>query len=441
MPFPFTRNRRSPAQPSFDPAGMRVAIIGGSLGGLATANAFCKLGAKVTVFEKSPAGFEQRGACLGFVDVDLWEQLRGARLLQPNGQQAKMPFDGEHSFERQGSFYYGDMWKYLYSGLPEGCVKFGKTVDTLGTDADRPTIDGEVYDLAIVADGGWSTLRGQYIKTDRQPEYTGYQIYWARVDEAEVPDLTSFDGRTELSGIYASVNLPVPHHDGRKTYMCALFVATPEDEIRQPQRGDNRHVSQTSAPSEVPNWFLPFVRYHFAQHADGEIVRFFEAAARKGKITPSPVFEFGTQQNVAGRIVIIGDAAHMPSPMTALGAHTAMEDALGLWQSFTSGASDIGHALQAYDRAAIRRTKALLRRSQAVSKMLVPRQGKHAVRSPASLVPPQWAAPKGRRVPSPERLTQGRPPMWPAAEDAPARSPRIAMLLDDARRMEEEVPL
>ena len=50
-------------------AGMKIAIVGGSLGGLATANVMNRLGATVTVFEKGEGTFEKRGACLGFVDV------------------------------------------------------------------------------------------------------------------------------------------------------------------------------------------------------------------------------------------------------------------------------------------------------------------------------------------------------------------------------------
>lgn len=83
------------------------------------------------------------------------------------------------------------MWQYLYSGLPQGTVQFDRTVDTLGDNEEKPTINGTQYDLAIIADGGWSSLRGQYIDQERQPEYAGYQIYWARVNAAESPGFRS----------------------------------------------------------------------------------------------------------------------------------------------------------------------------------------------------------------------------------------------------------
>ena len=69
-----------------DLSNIKVAVVGGSLGGLAAANVFSRLGASVTVFERSPASLEKRGACLGFVDVNLWEKIRGKRMTWPNGK-------------------------------------------------------------------------------------------------------------------------------------------------------------------------------------------------------------------------------------------------------------------------------------------------------------------------------------------------------------------
>lgn len=383
-------------------ANLKVAIVGGSLGGLATANVFHRLGASVTVFEKQSSSLEKRGACLGFVDVKLWERIRGARMTWPDGSDVTRipPPDGRQSFQRQGSFYYGDMWQYLYSGLPNGCVKFGCQVHTLGDDPNKPTIDGEEFDLAVIADGGWSTLRDKYVETLQRPQYSGYQIFWSRVDAEDcgAEHLKSFDGRTELIGPYAAVTLPVPYFDGRKVYMCAFFVPTPEEEVRQPGQGDNRQIEQTAGDGMAPAWFVPFVKHLFGRNSAGarrksplathdagdEMVRFTEAAAARGKITAHPVFEFGVSKTVAGRIVIMGDAAHMASPMTAAGAHVAMQDALALWDVFVSGADDVDAALRTYDKGGIQRTKSLLRTSRAVSSDLVPR--KHAVQSPATLL-------------------------------------------------------
>jgi len=80
-----------------------------------------------------------------------------------------------------------------------------------------------------------------------------------------------------------------------------------------------------------------------------------------------------------------GDAAHMASPFTAAGAHTAMLDALGLLKAFVSESS-VEAALRTYDTGGIQRAKSLLRQSRACTKHLLPKQGKQAVQSPATLL-------------------------------------------------------
>merc|ERR1711998_57977 len=365
-------------------ANMNVAIVGGSLGGLATANIVHRLGGSATVFEKAETTFEKRGACLGFVDVDMLQQIRGARFMR-NGKKASLA---------QGAFYYGDVWNFLYSGLPDGTVKFGQTVETLGDDVQRPTINGETFDLAIIADGGWSMLREKYIDS-QLPVYSGHQIYWASVDTAELPGgLSSFAsefGSTETAtyttGIYDAVILDAPKCDGSSMYACGVFIATPESEIKQPRKGDNRQVEATKAFSKVPDWFLPFVRKMFGRHADGQIVHFTEAAASKGKISPNPVFEYAVSKTVEGRVVVLGDAAHLSTPWTAAGAHTAFLDAVALGEVLAASTNrGVDHALQAYNKGGVQRARALLRQSHACSRRLIPRKGKEAVPSPASLV-------------------------------------------------------
>ncbi len=138
---------------------IKVAIVGGSLTGLAAAVGLHRLGITVTVFEKFPASFEKRGSSLGFVDVSLWENLCGSPMMR----------FGERASRDQGAFFYGDLWQYLYEFLPEGCVKFNSSVTDLGGDNMHPTIFGEVFDAVIIADGGWSTLR-RYVNGDKLPE-------------------------------------------------------------------------------------------------------------------------------------------------------------------------------------------------------------------------------------------------------------------------------
>lgn len=351
---------------------MKVAVVGASIAGLSAAIAFHRLGATVRVFEAFPVGFEKRGAAFGFVDVSLWEELRGAQMLR-DGRQASLD---------QGAFFYGDLWNFLYTGLPEDCVEFNHAVHDLGNDNDHPTIDGNVYDVAIVADGGCSTLR-HHVVGARQPEYAGYVIWRGRVDASELPGYNDFG--IFKSGIYDIIVLRVPKSDGGMFIMGAIFVATPESEVTPPTAGRNVQTSAL-AKAEVPNWFVAWFKQTFG-HLNGELGRFFEAAATKGKITPSAQYEFVADRIVAGRVALVGDAAHQATPRTGAGAHTAVLDAVGLWEAFAAARpGDIDAALAEYDREAALRAKELYRRSRAVSRQFLPLGGKAMTKSPASVL-------------------------------------------------------
>ena len=340
-----------------DTAARRVAVVGASLGGLAVANVFQQLaGFEVDVFERSASTMENKGSGLGFVDVNAWQQLRRTRMIR-RGQQAH---------RSQGAFYYGDLWQYLYDGLPGGAVRFGRTIESLGDDPTRrPTIDGTVYDLVVLADGGWSALRPHVTST--QPYYTGYVVWRGLVDAAAVPRYNTFG--VFKAGIYDTIVMPLAGDGlGRDFIVCGVFIATPEVEARPPVPGTARHTG--SLPPSVPSWFLPFFRLQFGGQANGELVRLFEAVAASGKLSAHPQYDYAADSVHAGRLLLVGDAAHMASPRTAVGAHTAILDALALRQALegdadaaSRSAEVIDEALRRYAPGGVQRAAQLLQRA------------------------------------------------------------------------------
>jgi len=263
---------------------MQVAIVGGSFTGLACANVLLRLGAIVTVFEKSATPFFNRGSSLGYLDVQLWEYVRG------DGSQ--MTRRGRRAHRSQGAFYYGDLWRYLYTGLPEGTVKFGSLVSGLGEDAARPTIDGTTYDLAIICDGGWSSLRERYLGISRLPEYSGHMLYRAKLDAKFFPGFSG-EGAYMQDRVFA-IALNVAHDDPNENYiMGGVGVGAPESEVVRAASGTSRHTEEGPIVEPLPDWFMPYMRKKFARHADGQLLRWLELCLEKGKITPQPLFEFG----------------------------------------------------------------------------------------------------------------------------------------------------
>ena len=92
--------------------------------------------------------------------------------------------------------------------------------------------------------------------------------------------------------------------------------------------------------------------------------------AKHGKITQHAVWEFCADRVVNGRVVIIGDAAHMASPRTGAGAYTGLLDAHGLGVAFDRH-GDVDAALAAYAVDGKRRANELHRASLNVKRQFV----------------------------------------------------------------------
>ena len=81
---------------------------------------------------------------------------------------------------------------------------------------------------------------------------------------------------------------------------------------------------------------------------------------------------------------MIGDAAHMASPRTAAGAHTAVLDAVALGSAFANH-KNFDDAIASYSRGGLRRAQNLHARSMHVAKQFLPHGGKSKVQSVAEI--------------------------------------------------------
>lgn len=348
-------------------APLRVCIIGGSIGGLAAALSFHRLGAHVKVFEKSPAPFHGRGGSIGYVNNPLWEKLRGGVPMVRRGHRASRV---------QGAYLYGDLWAFLFEGLPDGMVTFDSAVDTIG-DPSTPTVLGEAYDLCVIADGGWSALRERYFSSMlrlRAPVYAGYNVWRFRVERTHLPGWDA-EGEYSDGGHHRTILLKVAFNDGREFLMGGTAIAAPEGAVAPPDAGAHRQMSEEDHPgAAVPQWYLPWYKTHFGGHVGGELYRAHVAAAAHGKITAQPQYEFFASKIVLGKLLLLGDAAHMASPRTGAGAHTAVLDGLGVYEALAAAKEGKGvgeslseRMLSLYEPAALQRAATLYARSREVS--------------------------------------------------------------------------
>jgi 2-polyprenyl-6-methoxyphenol hydroxylase-like FAD-dependent oxidoreductase len=334
---------------------LNIAVVGASLGGLSAATVLHRLGANVSVLECFGAGFHTRGGALGAVDVDLVRDIRG----DTDGQ-------GHKRIRGHGHFY-GDLWQYLFEGLPEATVQFDVDVDGIvDPDTDQPgiRINGDIqrFDLIIGADGGKSTIR-KYV-TQQTPAYAGYTS-WRGLCPTEGIDGPP-SGSSEFGGCYyETLGFPCAGPEGSGTlWNCGVYMAMPENEVETPTR--NRQVK--SGMREMPDWFVPFVRKFFGNRN----AKFWDECSKAGKVSPHAVWELACDKVVNSRIVLLGDAAHMASPRTGAGAYTAMTDAVILREALRR-VPNLDQALQLYNENTVERGHKLYQRSRNAARSFAPR--------------------------------------------------------------------
>jgi 2-polyprenyl-6-methoxyphenol hydroxylase-like FAD-dependent oxidoreductase len=298
---------------------------------------------------------------------------------------------------QQGSFYYGDLWKYLFSSLQRTKVVFGCTVSKIDGSATNPIIDSTPYDMVVIADGGFSSLRQKYFTSDR-PEYAGYVVWRGSINVNKLP-AELVRKIKHIEGVYKSdicytIVLKMAKDDGNDYWTFGTFIATPEGDLpkywKKEVDGQSRHNVDSSAGDDdgdhyddddksndrnrrlVPSWFMEHMVHHF-----GDVPGFIELVGltiKDGDVRPHPQYEFGASHVRNGRFLVVGDAAHMASPRTAVGAHTAVLDALELRRSLSRN-DDLDDALQDYSVAGLNHVRELHERTKEVSRQFVPLDG------------------------------------------------------------------
>lgn len=177
----------------------RAVVIGGSLGGLLSANTLRAAGWEVDVFETSPNQLESRGGGV-VLQPDVLDALQfaGVALPVPPGVASGERIYLDRNDQRIEQFYMPQMqtsWSLLYramkNALPAQALHAGETfVDFRMEDeqivAQFESGRSERADLLIGADGIRSTLRRRLLP-EVVPAYAGYVAWRGLVEEADLP--------------------------------------------------------------------------------------------------------------------------------------------------------------------------------------------------------------------------------------------------------------
>lgn len=320
-----------------------IAIIGGGIGGAATALALARAGLTAEVFEQASELREVGGGIVvrepsrkrleqwGVLD-DLKRKMVPVDVLEILGKDSSVLGTAPAGFEGGETFcaHRGDVHGALVARIDRLRLHLNHRVTSIvnhpdyveATFANGARVRAR---LLIGADGLRSVARRLIDTTPMnfQKQITNRTIAPASLLPASLPPDRI---RVWQAGMRRIIMLPI-----RGGTEVTINAAIPAEEA----------PAQLWAQTE-PETMLPY----FADF-DPLIARLLLAGTRP--MTTHPVYDRDPIERwIDGRVVLLGDAAHPMSPMNGQGANQAMQDAGALADALVEHGADQGAALQAY---------------------------------------------------------------------------------------------
>ena len=326
---------------------MEATIVGGGIGGLACALALSRSGWQVEVLERAPE-FTRVGTALvlwpnalrALDELGVGEAVRRRSTLE--GQAGIRDAAGrwlsradtaeiERRYGPTAVIHRADLVEVLRAALPDGVVRGGVTVSGASPDGTVRHSGGESRaDLVVGADGVRSVVRTSVWPDAPAPRYAGYTAYRMITPPLPVGESAESWGAGERFG-YA------PLQDG--SVYCYAAV---------------------NAPAGGAGGGLAELRRRFGGWHDP--IPALLAAADPGAVIQNDLYELPPLKSyTAGKVVLVGDAAHAMTPNLGQGACQALEDAVVL-AALLAG----GEGLDAYDRRRRARTQMISRRARRI---------------------------------------------------------------------------
>ncbi|GAA1017461.1 salicylate hydroxylase [Acrocarpospora pleiomorpha] len=338
-----------------------IAILGGGIGGLATAAFLHRAGLSSTVYEQAPE-LKELGAGimvapnaarlirrLGVIDVFLrqavrldvgWEFRRwqdGSVLSAENLTTECSRLYGEQTY----TAHRADLLDVIKAAVPEGTIKLGRRGVKLD-DGDRPALlfeDGERIepDVLIGADGVHSVVR-QSLADATPARYSGMCAFRALVPADQAPPFARRPAQT-------------------------LWIGPARHLVHYPVLGGRFVNLVACAPAgdySVESWTATATVEEFRAEFEGwdprlrDLIRAAGTPGRWALLDRPPLRRWSR-----GTVTLLGDAAHPMFPFFGQGAAQAIEDAAVLAACLAEDGTDPARALRRYEALRMPRTNRL----------------------------------------------------------------------------------
>lgn len=351
----------------------KILVVGGGIGGLATALACGARGLPVQLIEKKPV-FSEVGAGIqlspnvvrllegwglrsGLDAVACFPSLLQVRSAQSGAVLGQLAL-GARAVQRYGARYATIARADLHSLLLGAVQAQGSTqllldnaLQLISQDANAVQVtsaDGHQRRAHVVigADGLWSHVR-DFVRTDAQPRFSGHLAYRAMVPQAALPQSLRSDVVTAWLGPrFHAVQYPV--HGGEWLNVVVIV--------------------QGAAPEDMQQWDHDANADELRAHLDGTAsgLQDLVAAIKAWRLWPLNGLPHvrSAKELAFGRIALMGDAAHPMLPYLAQGAGMAIEDAAALADVLSTPVLGDVAALERYAQTRWRRNARVQARAQ-----------------------------------------------------------------------------
>lgn len=322
---------------------MKVIIVGASLSGLMTGIALARTGMNVIILERSSEG-RRSGATLRVDsgETDYSPIAKHLRKLASGGVQSAEAWGSiEHRLRKEAK---------TYSNI---CLHFGiriHKVDQNETSVWAISEKGETFtgDLLIGADGYRSIVRQQVSPHKANAKFAGYMLWIGMVDEKFIP-------KSYRLGPHAPLAMPdgigdfllgatVPGKNasqavGDRQLGWAWYDNTQNDMLASVGCVKDDIVQHSLYPSLIPEETLIELNKKAVERWRQPWLSAIQYSIDTRTVMGIPIAEYVPDRLVNGRIALVGDAAHVVSPITASGFNSSLEDAASIAECLTDDSS------------------------------------------------------------------------------------------------------
>jgi len=303
-------------------------IVGASLASLMAALTTSRAGFEVTLVERS-ADTGRTGAAL---------QPGDALLLRLIGRSSAPELDDSLI----------QTWTAVHAHLrsaverdPKITIHDGVSIGGVGQDAGVAwaiSEDGRRFtgDLLIGADGHRSVVRRAIAPNKPYASFAGYVIWIGISREADLkqpapwPSVAMYDEARN----YILLGSPLPAQDGSmrrgdRRLSWAMYDNGRNELLSERGAVVDGVVRRTLLPADLPAGLFNALRQEAGTWEEPWRSAISDCIERRA-IIGTPIAEYLPERLVSGRLCIVGDAAHVPTPMTGNGFAASRDDAIAL---------------------------------------------------------------------------------------------------------------